>query len=113
MSSTFWHLLTPGNAPWIDPTTNFNGTITIGSVLPEYDQITTEPKIPVTLLSESDSRDQHFQVQLDENGIIGPDGKAIHLDSSVAGGEDNRATAVLDCGFSLPQIPRYVRSPLS
>ncbi|KAF9454880.1 acid protease [Macrolepiota fuliginosa MF-IS2] len=92
----------------LDPSSFFNGTITIGSVLPEYNQITATPKIPIILMSEVDSHNQHFQARLDENGIIGPDGKPIPLGSAISEGEDGRATAVLDCGFSLPQIPRTV-----
>lgn len=51
--------------------------------------------------------DQHFQVLLDEDGLIGPDGKPISLNTDVSTAANKKqATVVIDTGFSLPQLPR-------
>lgn len=52
--------------------------------------------------------DQHFQVLLDEGGLIGPDGKSVVLHTDVVSTANKKqVTAVIDTGFSLPQIPKY------
>jgi hypothetical protein len=50
--------------------------------------------------------DQHWAALLDE--IIGPDGQPIRLDSIVDHTPDGELVAVLDTGFTLPQVPRAV-----
>ena len=51
--------------------------------------------------------DQHLQILLDPDGIIGPDGLPIPITSSVQQTKDKKQlTAVLDSGFSLPQLPQ-------
>ncbi|KAJ3553824.1 hypothetical protein NP233_g12559 [Leucocoprinus birnbaumii] len=89
-----------------DPTTLFSGSITIGSVLPEYNDILSAPKLPIFLESETNSHNQHFEVSLDQDGIIGPDNKPIDLEAKLSLKSGGRVNAVLDCGFSLPQVPR-------
>lgn len=89
-----------------DPTDLFPGDITVGELVPGFENITQMPKLPVAQVSIRDTGDQHWQILLDKNGIIGPDGKVINVTSIVDGGP--RLNAVLDTGFTLPQVPRQV-----
>jgi hypothetical protein len=87
----------------------FPGDLTVGETLAGYDSITSQPHLPVTTVSLSNAGGQHWQVLLDDNGAIGPDGKAIPFTSQVTGTTTpNQATVVFDSGFSLPQVPKYV-----
>jgi hypothetical protein len=88
-----------------DPDEPFPGDLTVGEILSGYEAITTQPKLNNT--------GQHWQVLLDQNGIIGPDGKFITVNSQVEATTDpNRATVVFDSGFSLPQVPKSVSDAL-
>ncbi|KAF9483492.1 acid protease [Pholiota conissans] len=93
----------------IDPTTSYEGSITLGEVIPEFSSILEQPKLPVTSVPEGESVDQHLQILLDPNGIIGPDGKAISTRTSVEQTENkDQMTVVIDSGFTLPQFPRPI-----
>ena len=92
-----------------DPADKYPGDITVGEIIPGMENITTEPKVPVTVDPQSYSTDQHWQALLDANGIIGSDGKPIQIQTSVQGTQNpNQLTAMFDTGFSLPQVPQYV-----
>ena len=89
-----------------DPSDRFPGDLTVGETLPGYDAINSQPKLNVTQVSISDIGDQHWQTLLDPNGIIGPDGKTIDIDTAVKSTSNKKQlTAVFDSGFSLPQVP--------
>lgn len=63
----------------------------------------------MTTVVEQQRADQHFQVLLDEDGLLGPDGQAIPVHTNIAAAPNqNQATAVVDTGFSFPQLPKYV-----
>jgi hypothetical protein len=95
-----------------DPGDVFPGELTIGELVPGYENVTNQPKLPVTQVSISDRGDQHWQLLLDDNGLIGPDGKPIDFDTGVKQTSNKgQLTAVLDSGFSLPQVPKYVHYP--
>jgi hypothetical protein len=71
-----------------------------------FEDIMNQPKLPVTIVAEQRQADQHFQVLLDEDGLIGPDGQPIPLHTNVnSTSNQNQATVVIDTGFSLPQLP--------
>ena len=90
-----------------DPAERYPGDLTVGEIIPGMENITTEPKVPVTVDPQKHSGDQHWQALLD--AIIGPDGKPIQIQTSVQGTQNpNQLTAVFDTGFSLPQVPQYV-----
>ena len=89
-----------------DPTDIYPGDITVGELVPGFENITTMPKLPVARVSLREKIDQHWQVLLDKDGITGPDGKVINATSIVDGGK--RLNAVLDTGFSLSQVPRQI-----
>lgn len=92
-----------------DPAEKYPGNITVGEVLPGLESITNEPQVPVTSLPPSDSADQHWQVLLDEDGIIGPDGKPIQVQTNVQSTPNpKQLTAIFDTGYSFPQVPREV-----
>jgi hypothetical protein len=84
------------------------GMMTIDEVLPQYSNITSYPKLTVDKVHRLTDADQHWQVLTDTNGIIGPDGNTITLDSIVPSAPDGQLVAVLDTGFTLTQVPRYV-----
>ncbi len=94
-----------------DPTDPFPGDLTIGSPVPGYENVTSQPKLPVFNVGAKGG--QHWQTLLDANGIIGPDGKAINTTSHVSGGGKNKLNVIMDSGFSLPQVPKCVLCVLS
>ncbi|PSR98931.1 hypothetical protein PHLCEN_2v4251 [Hermanssonia centrifuga] len=89
-----------------DPSDPFPGDLTVGSPIPGYENVTSMPKLPVTDVATGSS--QHWQVLLDENGIIGPDGLPVQVTSHVKGGPNHRLNVIFDSGFSLPQVPKAV-----
>ena len=92
-----------------DPAEKYPGEITVGEIIPGMENITTEPKVPVTVDPKKYSLDQHWQALLDANGIIGPDGKPIQIQTSVKGTKNpNQLTAMFDTGFTFPQVPQCV-----
>ncbi|KAF5319957.1 hypothetical protein D9611_010985 [Ephemerocybe angulata] len=92
-----------------DPTDHFPGSITISEILPEYSKILEEPRLEIIRLPEHREDDQHLQILLDADGLIGPDNQPIRTTSSVPSSTDKtRLTVVLDSGFSLPQISKAV-----
>ncbi|KAI9455718.1 aspartic peptidase domain-containing protein, partial [Lactarius psammicola] len=93
-----------------DPTERYPGNITVGEILPGLESITSQPQVSVTSLPPLDSEDQHWQVLLDEDGIIGPDGKPIQIQTKVQSTSNpKQLTAVFDTGFSFPQVPHVGR----
>ncbi|TFY65812.1 hypothetical protein EVG20_g5276 [Dentipellis fragilis] len=92
-----------------DPTDKFPGQITIGEIVPGYENINNQPKVPVTRLSSRNAGDQHWQVLLDESGIIGPDGQPLNVQTQVSSTSNKKQlTAIFDSGFTLPQVPKAV-----
>ncbi|KAI0043884.1 acid protease [Auriscalpium vulgare] len=95
------------------------GTFTIGETIPDYDSILKQPKIKVTQLpppgglfpkiGEKPSASvglANWQGLLDEDGIIGPDGKPLNISSVVHGNPDeSRQVVIFDTGttFSIVQ----------
>jgi hypothetical protein len=92
-----------------DPAELYPGDITVGEILPGMENITNEPHVPVTADPPADSEDQHWQVLIDANGIIGPDGNPIQVQTGVKStANPNQLTAIFDTGFSFPQVPQCV-----
>ena len=87
----------------------YTGQMTISEVLPLFQNISSQPKVPVSVLQTSLNGAQHFSVLLDSDGVIGPDGKAIKITSnaSLAPSHDShQLQMVFDTGFSMPQLPK-------
>jgi hypothetical protein len=94
-----------------DTAENYTGEMTISQVDPQFQNITNQPKVPVTILQPLASGDQHFTVLLDANGIIGPNGNAITTTSNASltpTHNPSQLVTIFDTGFSLPQVPKCV-----
>ncbi|THV03006.1 acid protease [Dendrothele bispora CBS 962.96] len=92
-----------------DPDDPFPGNITVGAVLSGLDSISSQPKLEVTEVSVQREGDQHFQILIDSDGIIGPDNNSVSITSTVDDTSNSKqATAVVDTGFSLSQVPKIV-----
>lgn len=92
-----------------DPTDVFPGDISIGELLDSYSNVESEPKLKVTMVPVRDSRNQHFQVLLDQDGVLGPDGLPISIITEVQQTSNSKqATVVVDSGFSLSQVPKSI-----
>jgi len=88
------------------PSSNGSGELAIGEVLPNMASINDQPKISVTALPIGQTGDQHWTGLVD--GFIGPDGQDIPIESLVSSTPSGKILAVLDSGFTLPQVPRNV-----
>ncbi len=92
-----------------DPASKYPGDITVGELLPGFENITNQTQVPVASVPPHDSVAQLWQVLLDEDGIIGPDGLPIQVQTHVKSTQNpKQLTAMFDTGFSLPQVPRCV-----
>lgn len=87
-----------------DPGNNITGQFTISEVVPGFESILNEPKLPVVKVHTLTDRDQHWQVLTDKNGFIGPDGQPIQHDSIAPKAPDDQLVVVIDSGFTLPQV---------
>jgi hypothetical protein len=94
-----------------DPKEPFKGQLTISEPVPGFENITSFPKLSVEKVQGGSltDQDQHWQVLTDkDNGIIGPDGQPIKADSLVSRAPSGRLVAVIDSGFTFPQVSRDV-----
>lgn len=85
---------------------SFTGQLTISEVVPGFEAILNTTKLEVDKVHKLTDADQHWQAYTDANGMIGPDGKVISVDSIVPSAPDNQLVAVFDSGYTLPQVPR-------
>lgn len=83
-----------------------SSVLTVEEVLPTYTNITSQPKLPVTIVQHPSSDVQHFSIDL--ASILGPDGKKIAFSSQAAGAPSGQSIAVLDSGTSLAYVTRAV-----
>lgn len=91
-----------------DTAEQYTGEMTISEILPEFQNVSSQTKVSVTVLQSALSGDQHFSVLLDSNGVIGPDGNAIKITSNATEApthDSSQLQVVLDTGFTLPQFP--------
>ena len=84
-----------------DPMNVVHGAMTVNELLLGYEAIANEPKLKIAQARIHSS--PHWQISLDKDGILGSDGNPLHFQS-----EKTRYIAVLDTGFTLPQVPEYV-----
>lgn len=91
------------------PDPPFKGQITISELVPGFENITSMPKNDVDEVNRLLKADQHWQIFTDkDNGIIGPDGQPLKVDSIVPGCPDGQLVAVIDSGFTFSQVPRDI-----
>ena len=86
----------------------YTGEVTISEILPEFQNISNQPKVSVSVLESKISADQHFSVLLDPDGIIGPDGNAIKTTSNTSlapSHNQSQLQVFFDTGYFLPQLP--------
>jgi len=90
-----------------DPTDSVTGQITISELVSGYESIASQPKL---YLKDAfmDSSNQHWAVITDNDGVIGPDGTSISVESIVPHVSGGKLVAVLDSGFTFSQVPRKV-----
>jgi len=92
-----------------DPGDTATGQFSVASVIPGYENITNQPKMDVETVHRILKQEQHWQALTDkDNGIIGPDGQIISVDSIVPKAPDGQLVAVFDSGFTFSQVPRDV-----
>ena len=92
-----------------DTRETYTGELTISEILPEFQNVSNQPKVSVSVLQSSLLPDQHFSVLLDPDGIIGPDGNAIKTTSTATYAPSHNLSqlqVIFDTGFSLPQLPK-------
>ena len=81
-----------------DPDEPYPGDLAIGEVLPDYQDILNQPQLPAVF-------GEHWQTLLDVNGIIGPNGQPIEIQTQVTNATTQNATIVFDTGFTMSQVP--------
>ncbi|KAN0127405.1 Aspartic peptidase domain containing protein, partial [Lactarius tabidus] len=87
----------------------YPGEITVSDIIPGMENITNQPQLPVTTNPSSRSGNQHWQVLLDPDGIIGPDGQPIVSQTTVSSTKDvSQLTAIFDTDFTFNQVPRHI-----
>ena len=91
-----------------DPGSTTSGQFTVSELVSGFENITSQPKNSIVTVPGLTDFDQHWQLYTDKNGIIGPDGNVIEYDSIVHKAPSGQLVAVIDSGFTLPQVPRSV-----
>ncbi|KAH9858731.1 acid protease [Lenzites betulinus] len=86
-----------------DPTDTFVGDITVGETVSPFDNITSQPKLPVKAAPSRGG--QHWVTLLDKDGIIGPDGQHIVTPKKATGGQ---LAVLFDSGFTFPQVSKRI-----
>jgi len=88
-----------------DPTDTITGQVTVSELVSGYESIASQPKL---YLKDAfmDSSNQHWAVITDDDGVIGPDGSSISVESIVPHVSGGKLVAVLDSGFTFSQVPR-------
>lgn len=88
-----------------DPTDPITGQITISEFISGYESVASQPKL---YLKDAfmDASNQHWAIVTDNNGVIGPDGSDISVESIVPHVSGGKMVAVLDSGFTFSQVPR-------
>jgi hypothetical protein len=92
-----------------DTRETYTGEMTIGEVLPLFQNISNQPKVPVTVLQSGLSTLQDFSVLLDPDGVIGPDGNAIKITSNATLAprhDSHQLQVIFDTGTAMPQLPK-------
>ncbi|KZO96241.1 acid protease, partial [Calocera viscosa TUFC12733] len=92
-----------------DPQSAGTGTFTVGDLISEFQNITSMPQLDVLSAPNALLSGQHFTIQVD--GANGPNGKAISFPTSaVSSVGSGKLVAVLDSGFTIPQVPAAIAS---
>jgi hypothetical protein len=87
----------------------YTGEMTINEVLPLFQNLSSQPKVPVSIFPSNLSLAQKFFVLLDADGVIGPDGNPISVTSNASLAPthpSNQLQVMFDTGDNMPQVPR-------
>jgi hypothetical protein len=80
-----------------DPDNPWPGDITVGTVLDGYEDILNQPKLDV---ATAKSGNQHWSIIIDPDGIIGPNGEAVPVQTTVSSTKNStQLTGFLDSGY--------------
>ncbi|KAG9027593.1 hypothetical protein FRB95_007589 [Tulasnella sp. JGI-2019a] len=99
-----------------DPTNSIIGQMTVSEPVTGFEAIETQTKLSVVGVEKialvsllgGGSPTQHWSAYTDANGVIGPDGNAVKVDSLTGNAPKQTLVAVFDSGFSLPQVSRSI-----
>lgn len=75
-----------------DPDDNYPGDLTIMDILPGYEDILSQPQLPVTVAQNGN---QHWSTLLDQDGFIGPDGQPISVKTDVKETKNNKQLTIM------------------
>ncbi|CAL1712375.1 unnamed protein product [Somion occarium] len=89
-----------------DTSDPFTGQLSISELIPGFENVTDMPKLTVDKVHRLTDADQHWQTFTDINGVIGPDGQPIKINSIVPKADDGELVVIFDSGYTLPQVPR-------
>ncbi len=93
--------------------TSGGGFLTIGSVLENEQDVVNQPKLPMYLTYVDGVAVQtHWEVLMDANGLIGPDGQPVQTTTIFDDGPESQLKAVFDSGFSFPPVPENVAAAI-
>ncbi|KAF7981218.1 hypothetical protein HWV62_34561 [Athelia sp. TMB] len=85
-----------------DPDHNYPGDLTIMEILPGYEAVLEQPKLPVALAQHGN---QHWSTLLDADGFIGPDGEPIPVKTGVKSTKNKKQlTVMFDTGYMAEAI---------
>ncbi|KAH8831095.1 aspartic peptidase domain-containing protein [Flagelloscypha sp. PMI_526] len=95
-----------------DPTGPVNGNITISTILPGYEKVIEQPKVPAVSAKRGDF--SHWALLID--AIRAPNGENIDLRPTVPSEDidklkvdpDGKLIAAVDTGFTYSQMPSYI-----
>ncbi|KAG8863787.1 hypothetical protein FRB96_007624 [Tulasnella sp. 330] len=98
-----------------DPDSNSTGVMTVSELVPGFEAVANQTKLPVSMLTaqEFTQQQQHWTTLTDANGVIGPNGQAINVMTNVTSAAGTgKLVAVFDSGYSLPQVPKAISDAL-
>ncbi|KAG8854725.1 hypothetical protein FRB96_007410 [Tulasnella sp. 330] len=90
-----------------DPESTAISQLTVSETLPGYESILQQTKLPLALnlAPEITFREPlYWKTYTDPNGILGPDGQVIALESQVPGAPNGTVVVTFDSGDTLPQV---------
>lgn len=80
------------------------GQFTLGEVIPRFEDIVNTSKLPVI---NDQYHSQRWEILLDANGVIGPDGEKINTTTRIKNpqsGAQTQLRVAFDSGFTMPQV---------
>jgi hypothetical protein len=80
-----------------DPNNALPGDLTVGTLLPGYEEVQNQPKLTV---GKAAGGNQHWSIMLDAEGVVGPNGSPIPANTLVKSTKNSKQlTGFFDTGF--------------